>query len=103
MAAIRFGPLNRKGLLLLLNPAFFPYHDSVSYHNPDKNSSSLQESDFKNWYLNRLNKEEARRVYSFLKDKELFWQEKRRKEYINQRKMFAVKPLGGTVAPQEKG
>ncbi|MCW5201348.1 hypothetical protein VT98_11092 [Candidatus Electrothrix communis] len=74
---------------------FFPYHDSISYHNPYKENSSVQEDDFKNWHLDRLNKEEARRVYAFLKDKELYWQEKRRQENIVQRKMPPMRPPGG--------
>ena len=71
--------LTEKTFYSALDIRFFPYHDSISYHNPYKENSSLQESDFKTWHLDNLNKEEARKVYSFLKDKELYWQETRRK------------------------
>lgn len=92
--------LTEKTFYSALDIRFFPYHDSISYHNPYKENSFLQESDFKTWHLDNLNKEEARKVYSFLKDKELYWQEKRRKEQAEQYKMLHAKPPGG--APQGK-
>ncbi|MCI5207797.1 MAG: hypothetical protein D3910_03165 [Candidatus Electrothrix sp. ATG2] len=77
---------------------FFPYNDSTPYYNPSGEKKSLER-----WYLSRLNKEEARRVYSFLKDKELFWQEERRKEQVALRKPFGKPPGGGGAPPQKKG
>ncbi|MCI5137690.1 MAG: hypothetical protein D3922_04570 [Candidatus Electrothrix sp. AR1] len=94
--------LTEKTFYSSLSLRFFPYHDSISYHNPYKENSSVQEDDFKNWHLDRLNKEEARKVYAFLKDKELYWQEKRREENIALRKMPPMRPPGGGGAPPPK-
>ena len=81
---------------------FFPYHDPVLYYNPYKENSSLEETDFKLWQLDRLNKDEAKRAYAFLKDKEMYWQEKRRKEQIEQRRMLMPRLPGGSGAPLPK-
>lgn len=86
---------------------FFKCHDPVLYYNPYKENSALEESDFKNWRLDRLNKDEAKKVYSFLKDKEMYWQEERRKESINHQKTFVksmlmAKPPGGSDAQPTK-
>jgi hypothetical protein len=94
--------LAEKTFYSALDLRFFPYHDSISYHNPYKEHSSLQESDFQTWHLDNLNKEEARKVYSFLKDKELYWQETRRKEQAEQYRMLQAKLPGG-VPPAKKG
>jgi hypothetical protein len=94
--------LTEKTVFSALDLRFFPHHDSVFYHNPYKdNSPYMGETDFKMklWHLDRLNKEEARRIYAFLKDKELYWQEKRRKEQIAQLGPLNVKPPG---IPQPK-
>jgi len=78
---------------------FFPYNDSIPYYNP---STSNEGKTLERWYFNRLNKEGARRIYAFLKDKELFWQEKRRQEQVALRKPFPGKPPGGGGAPAQK-
>ena len=83
---------------------FFRYHDSLFYHNPYKDTSPyMEETDFKidTWNLERLDKKEAQRVYSVLKDKELFWKEKRRQEHFEQLGSLNSKPPGG--APPKKG
>jgi hypothetical protein len=76
---------------------FFPYNDSTPYYNPSDEKKSLER-----WHLNRLNKKGARQVYSCLKDKELFWQEKRREEQVALRKPFPGRPPGGGGAPPPK-
>ncbi|MCI5143435.1 MAG: hypothetical protein D3909_17285 [Candidatus Electrothrix sp. ATG1] len=76
---------------------FFPYNDSTPYYNPSDEKKSLER-----WYLNRLKKEDARRAYSVLKDKELYWQEKRRQEQVALRKPFGKPPGGGGGAPPPK-
>ncbi|MCI5126399.1 MAG: hypothetical protein D3925_18460, partial [Candidatus Electrothrix sp. AR5] len=76
---------------------FFPYNDSIPYYNPSNEKKSLER-----WYFNRLNKENARRVYAHLKDKELYWQEERRKEQVALRKPFGKPPGGGGASPQKK-
>ena len=83
---------------------FFRYHDSLFYHNPYKDTSPyMEETDFKIdiWKLERLSKSEAQQIYSFLKDKELFWKEKRRQEYFEQLNSLNSKPPGGS--PPKKG
>ncbi|XOF32356.1 MAG: hypothetical protein ACL93V_09915 [Candidatus Electrothrix sp. YB6] len=94
--------LTEKTFYSSLELRFFPYHDSVSYHNPFKENSALKEDDFQHWQLDRLNKEEARRAYAFLKDKEIFWQEKRRQEHIEQYKALNARPPGGGAPPKKK-
>ncbi len=77
---------------------FFRYHDSLFYHNPYKDTSPyMEETQFKidRWRLDRLNKEEARVIYAVLKDKELYWKEKRREEQIEQLGSLNAKPPGG--------
>jgi len=82
--------------------SFFPYHDSISYHNPFKEGSALKQEDFITWKLNRLDKQEARRAYTFLKDKELHWQEIRRAEQIeHQRMLMPLRPPGGAPPPKK--
>jgi hypothetical protein len=77
---------------------FFPYNDSIPYYNPSDEKKSLER-----WHLNRLNKQGARQIYSCLKDKELFWQEERRKEQVALRKPpFPGKPPGGGGPPPQK-
>lgn len=78
---------------------FFRYHDSLFYHNPYKDTSPyMEETDFKldRWCLERLNKKEAAKIYSLLKDKELYWKEKRRKEQLEQIGSLNNKPPGGS-------
>ena len=78
---------------------FFRYHDSLFYHNPYKDTSPyMEETDFKidTWNLDRLSKSEAQHIYSFLKDKELFWKEERRKEHFAQLSSLNNKPPGGS-------
>ena len=72
---------------------FFHYHDSVLCHNPYQEMKCLEENEFKSWRLDGLNKKEAEKVYSFLKEKELDWQEKRRKEQIEQQRIFMERML----------
>ena len=87
----------------MLELSFFRYHDSLFYHNPYKDTSPyMEETDFKldRWRLERLNKKEAFRLYSVLKDKQLYWQEKRRSEQIEQIGSLNTKPPGG--APPKK-
>ncbi len=77
---------------------FFRYHDSLFYHNPYKDTSPyMEETDFKldHWHFERLTKKEAAYIYSVLKDKELYWQEKRRSEQIEQIGSLNAKPPGG--------
>ena len=77
---------------------FFRYHDSLFYHNPYKDSSPyMEETEFKldKWTLERLGKKEASFVYSELKDKQLYWQEERRKEHLAQIGSLNAKPPGG--------
>ncbi|MCI5223715.1 MAG: hypothetical protein D3924_13860, partial [Candidatus Electrothrix sp. AR4] len=87
-----------------LKLSFFCYHDSLFYHNPYKDTSPyMEETKFKitTWHLDRLNKEKARRVYAFLKDKELYWKEERRKEHFEQLGALNAKPPGGSP-PKKK-
>ena len=82
---------------------FFRYHDSLFYHNPYKdNSAYMEETHFKidRWQLDRLSKKDAYRMYSFLKDKELSWKEKRREEQLEKLSILNAKPPGG--APPKK-
>ncbi len=76
---------------------FFPYNDPAPYYNSSNENNPLER-----WHFNRLNKEDARRIYAFLKDKELFWQEKRRLEQVALRKPFPGRPPGGGGAPAPK-
>jgi hypothetical protein len=83
---------------------FFSYHDSLFYHNPYKDTSPyMEETDFKldSWRFERLNKQEASRIYSVLKDKQLYWQEKRRSDQIEQIGSLNAKPPGGSP-PKKK-
>ena len=83
---------------------FFRYHDSLFYHNPYKDTSPyMEETEFKldPWRLERLNKKEASRIYSVLKDKQIYWQEKRRTEQIEQIGSLNAKPPGGSP-PKKK-
>lgn len=76
---------------------FFRYHDSLFYHNPYKdNSAYMEETKFKidRWRLDRLSKKEAYRIYTFLKDKELSWKEKRREEQLEKLSILSAKPPG---------
>ena len=83
---------------------FFRYHDSLFYHNPYKDTSPyMEETEFKldSWRLERLHKKEAARIYGVLKDKQLYWQEKRRSEQIEQIGSLNAKPPGGSP-PKKK-
>ncbi len=82
---------------------FFRYHDSLFFHNPYKDTSPyMEETEFKldRWRLERLAKKEASYFYSVLKDKQLYWQEERRKEQIQQIGSLNAKQPGG--APPKK-
>ncbi|MCI5150833.1 MAG: hypothetical protein D3916_15870, partial [Candidatus Electrothrix sp. MAN1_4] len=82
---------------------FFKYHDTLFYHNPYKDTSPyMEETEFKLdvWCLERLNKKEASRIYRMLKDKQIYWQEERRKEQLEQVGSLNAKPPGG--APPKK-
>ena len=93
--------LAEERFLSSLELRFFHYHGSVTYHNPFNDKSSLDKDEFITWELNNLDKHQARRVYSYLKDKELYWQEKRREEYIEQQKMLMMRPPGGAPPPKK--
>jgi hypothetical protein len=95
--------LTEQSLFSSLELSFFPYHDSVAYHNPFKENSFMKKEDFIIWTLNRLDKHEARRAYAFLKDKEMYWQEKRRGEQIEHQRMLMGKPPGGAPPPKDNG
>ncbi len=74
---------------------FFCYHDSLYYHNPYKDNSPYKDENnfmMTSWHLERLNKGAATAVYAFLKDKELHWKEKRRKEQLEQLGVLNAKP-----------
>lgn len=81
---------------------FFHYHDSVTYHNPFNERNALDENEFITWELTRLDKEKARQAYTYMKDKELYWQEKRRQEHLGQQRMGMGRPPGGAPS-QNKG
>lgn len=84
---------------------FFRYHDSLFYHNPYKDSSPyMEETEFKldKWKMERLNKREAASVYSALKDKQLYWQEERRKEHVAQIGSLNAKTPGGPPAKKKE-
>jgi len=83
---------------------FFRYHDSLFYHNPYKDTSPyMEETDFKldHWRFERLTKKEASKIYSVLKDKQIHWQEERRKEQIQQIGSLNAKQPGGSP-PKKK-
>ncbi|MDU9050294.1 MAG: hypothetical protein Q3M30_15725 [Candidatus Electrothrix sp. Rat3] len=83
---------------------FFRYHDSLFFHNPYKDTSPyMEETEFKLdcWCFERLTKKEAAYIYSVLKNKQLYWQEERRKEQIQQIGSLNAKPPGGSP-PKKK-
>ncbi len=92
--------LTEEHLFSSLELHFLQCHDSVAYHNPFKENSSLKKDEFVTWKLKRLDKQKARMGYTYLKDKELYWKEKRRKEHIENQKMLMARPPGG--APPRK-
>uniref|UniRef100_UPI004055FBF8 hypothetical protein n=1 Tax=Candidatus Electrothrix sp. TaxID=2170559 RepID=UPI004055FBF8 len=96
--------LTENTLSSTLELGFFRYHDSLFYHNPYKDTSPyMEETEFKldSWKLERLSKKEASYIYSVLKDKQLYWQETRRKEHIEQIGSLNSKPPGGSP-PKKK-
>ncbi|WPD24085.1 MAG: hypothetical protein SD837_05900 [Candidatus Electrothrix scaldis] len=95
--------LSEGTFLSTLKLSFFQYDDSLFYHNPYKDASPyMEETGFKAepWQLNRLSKKEAQRIYTFLKDKELYWKEKRRQEHLEFLNSLNAKAPGGP--PQKK-
>jgi hypothetical protein len=81
-----------------LELSFFRYHDTLFYHNPYKDTSPyMEETEFKldPWRLEQLNKEEGSSIYRVLKDKQIYWQERRREEHMAQIGSLNSKPPGG--------